>query len=343
MWRTKGQLRAEVENLHTQQQHMRAILQAVMSHDHCRQVLKRLRQGESAASMAKTLPRSIIDEVSYGSRSPSAMSPGASETSDILDECMMVESPENNSHGDMPPEKLKTGAADDYCWKQLSGANMDADDDTDASLTSLASPDYANTVYSPNSYSATTPATDVESSRRVSAASRSGAIFASVSEWTSVTKDVSLIRELIKLYFTWEHPIFSLVCKDPFIKDFEDEKRRYCSSALVNAMISLACRFLDFSNARLDWPQLSDRFFHEAKQHLADSKEVTLPNVQALGLLSLRETVWGRQDKSMRFAEDCAKMALAMNTGSDGSDLADDAEYRTVRGTTICGAFSLCR
>lgn len=345
MWRTKGQLRAEVENLYTQQQHTQAILQALVSRHHCRQVLRKLRHGDSVASIAKTLPSSTSDEVSYRSRSPSvtsAVSPKASEASETLDECTMVESPADIGDSVGSPEAKRRRTETDVWWKQSPQLMENPEDDTEGSLTSLTTPLNASTAYSPNSLSATTPASDMDSSLRISTTSRCSTM-PSIGGWTDVTKDVGLINDLVKLYFSWEHPMFSFICREPFLRDFHDGRRRYCSSALVNAMLSLACRFLDPSSERPDGLQLSDCFFYKAKQHLADDNETTLPGIQALGLLSLREMVWGLEDESMQLAEECAKMALSMNIDKNEGSTVNDAEYCTVRATTICGAFSLCR
>ena len=351
MWRTKGQLRAEVESLHTQKQHTQIVLQALVSRHHCRQVLRKLRQGESIASIAARLPQSPLNDDSYRGRSASvasAVSPGTSERSDILNGCIMVDSPDamdDDDDDEEPPQTKRRREDGDSWWEPSSYASIDSpEDDSDGSSTSFASPTLANTVYSPNSLSVTTPATEADISRRVSTTSaRWGDSFATVGDWTAVTKDVRLIRELVELYFSWEHPAFPLLCKEAFMRDWEDRRQRYCSSALINAILSLASRFLDLSSGRSDGPRLSDCFFHEAKRQLADERDVTLPDIQALGILALREMACGREADASRLSEDCVKMAEASLHDHKSNDTFEDAEYYIVRGTTICGAFSLCR
>ena len=61
--------------------------------------------------------------------------------------------------------------------------------------------------------------------------------------WTKVTADQGFVNHLLALYFCWEYPIFASFSKLHFLHDFRSGRRRFCSSLLLNVILSLACRF----------------------------------------------------------------------------------------------------
>ena len=64
-----------------------------------------------------------------------------------------------------------------------------------------------------------------------------------VTNWTSVTSDVSLIETLMAYYFCWEYPIFASISKVEFLADYFAGNPRWCSELLVNAMLAVGHRF----------------------------------------------------------------------------------------------------
>lgn len=165
--------------------------------------------------------------------------------------------------------------------------------------------------------------------------------------WTNVTSDPRLVRHLLDLYFCWEYPTFSSLSKDQFLKDFEDRRKRFCSSLLVNAILALASRFCDRPEVRAlpDDPYTAgDRFFEEAQRlfwELQDHHDLTV--VQALGIMSIREASCGRDVESRYYSGQSIRIAMEMGlhraeTYKDGHD---DPDFWRVRLITFWGAFVL--
>lgn len=67
------------------------------------------------------------------------------------------------------------------------------------------------------------------------------------SEWTTVSKDDGLMRDLLATYFTHEYHLFPAFHKDYFLEDMataqqtRKRKTRLCSELLVNATLACAC------------------------------------------------------------------------------------------------------
>lgn len=61
--------------------------------------------------------------------------------------------------------------------------------------------------------------------------------------WTTVTEDDDLVSHLVSTYCTWYHPAYPCLIRDLFINDMDSGNldSKYCSPALVNAMLALAC------------------------------------------------------------------------------------------------------
>ncbi|KAJ5481085.1 hypothetical protein N7539_006979 [Penicillium diatomitis] len=69
--------------------------------------------------------------------------------------------------------------------------------------------------------------------------------------WTQVTGDDDLVSHLVSLYFTWDYPFNAFLDKDVFLKHMvnADPGSQFCSPFLVNALLSNACYFSEFSEA----------------------------------------------------------------------------------------------
>lgn len=168
--------------------------------------------------------------------------------------------------------------------------------------------------------------------------------------WTTVTKDRDLILHFLNMYFCWHYPYFTTLSKELFYRDFlTGTSSQYCSTFLVNAMLSLGCHFSSKPEARAD-PEDSgttgDHYFAEAKRLLYENEEFAnakLCTVQALALMSVREAGCGRESKgwvysgmSFRTASDLGLNVdvPAMNDMSKLSD--EDVDARRI---TFWGCF----
>ena len=70
--------------------------------------------------------------------------------------------------------------------------------------------------------------------------------------WTEVTDNGLFVDHVMALYFCWEYPTFASLNKEHFLEDFRNGTPRYCSSLLVNTILSLGCRFSNQPEARRD-------------------------------------------------------------------------------------------
>ena len=165
--------------------------------------------------------------------------------------------------------------------------------------------------------------------------------------WTNVIADQDFVNHLLSLYFCWEYPTFASFSKVHFLHDFRAGRRRFCSALLVNVILSLACRFSDEADARLNLysnESAGDRFFEEARRILADQEDQSLPTIQALALMSLREASCGRSDTSRFYGLQSIRMAVESelhldHLGFPGSVFSCDE--REVRSITFWGCFAL--
>ena len=61
------------------------------------------------------------------------------------------------------------------------------------------------------------------------------------SQWTNVSKDDVLMRDLLHTFFLHEYPWYSFFHIDHFLEDMVSGANDYCSALLVNVILALAC------------------------------------------------------------------------------------------------------
>ncbi|KAK8045472.1 hypothetical protein PG993_005496 [Apiospora rasikravindrae] len=161
--------------------------------------------------------------------------------------------------------------------------------------------------------------------------------------WTSVTQDMSLVQHLLALYFCWEYPIFATIHKEYFLADFLSGRQRYCSTGLVNAILALGCLFSSEAGSDCNpvyLRSLSDQFFKQSLRSSAQaSTQYSLVNIQALGILSLRELRCGRNAEGRYYAGQSMRLAIEMGLNKVGHD--GEEGHVAVATTTFWGAFAL--
>lgn len=162
--------------------------------------------------------------------------------------------------------------------------------------------------------------------------------------WFRSLQDAELVEHLLNLYFCWVHSTYPLFSRDHFLHDMGRGRSDYCSAILVNALLAFACHYSDRSQARMDPtnPATSgEHFFSEARRLLYNVDSPSLTTVQALGVMSIRETSLGRDSNGYRLAGRCVRMALelGLHLSVIGNGLkASDAEVRKI---TFWGIFNL--
>ncbi|KAF2967583.1 hypothetical protein GQX73_g5972 [Xylaria multiplex] len=165
----------------------------------------------------------------------------------------------------------------------------------------------------------------------------------SPSSWTNVTNDSAFVQHLLALYFCWEYPTFASLSKEHFMKDYVQGRHRYCSPILINALLSLGCRFSTKPDSRAnpnDPKTSGDHFFKEALRLLSrEANNHTLTTIQALGIMSIREASCGRDSESWYYAGQSGRLAIEMGLHRINGD--GDADELAVQAATFWGAFAL--
>lgn len=162
--------------------------------------------------------------------------------------------------------------------------------------------------------------------------------------WTDITDDVDLVHHLLALFFCWEYPTFVSLSREHFISDFRNGINRYCSPILVNAILALGCRFSNHAFGRSmpeDPLSAGDLFFHETNRLIKSEPNLhSLPIIQALGLMSLREISCGRQANAHYLAGQAVRLTFEMGLHDprEGKFTRDDL---IVRSATFWGVYAL--
>lgn len=133
--------------------------------------------------------------------------------------------------------------------------------------------------------------------------------------WFRTPQDPEFVEHLLNLYRCWVHPFYAFVSWDHFVHDMGRGKTDFCSAMLVNAILAFACHYSDRAPARTnptDPGTAGDQYYAEAKRLLDMTEKPSLTAVQALGIMSLRETSAGRDSSGYQLAGRCVRMALEM-------------------------------
>lgn len=166
-------------------------------------------------------------------------------------------------------------------------------------------------------------------------------------KWTQTGWTRAHIRHLFDVLITWDSTAFFLLQKDEFLRDYEEGSTRFCSAALVHALLALSTRII---NEREDESEFlpsgwlgSNWFLLRTKALLRSQGSYgSLPDIQATGILALYYTRCGREEEAIKAAETCSSGIRALCLKDTGVDTSDEQYFR-VRATTYCGALSLLR
>ena len=112
--------------------------------------------------------------------------------------------------------------------------------------------------------------------------------------WTNVSTEAGLIEHLIKLYFTWIHPVHMLFDQEHFTASFKDCSDVYCSPALVNIICAMSCHFLrdtwdDDEQTKAGIEFLRTRFLNESKTLLKHADFEKMTTIQTYAIMFLVE------------------------------------------------------
>jgi len=166
--------------------------------------------------------------------------------------------------------------------------------------------------------------------------------------WTRTGWTVAHIRHLFDVLGAWDSLAFCLLSRDVFLRDYQNGSGRFCSSALVHALIALSARLVNGDNDNKDvlpsgW--VGSKIFRDEAAAILDGTRGPgeLPDVQALGILSLYHLRLGQEADAQRLAEALlAGVTELCQRGHSGYNN-DQAEYSKALATTYCSAVSLVR
>lgn len=167
--------------------------------------------------------------------------------------------------------------------------------------------------------------------------------------WTQTGWTRAHIHHLFDALFTWEYLPFSLLTYDLFLHDFHSGSTRFCSSTLVHAILALATRLVNEKQDDTGVPSSgwlrSKIFFDEAKSevHNGGSLSDRLPDIQALGILSLYEFRCGQETQAQTLAQEFLTSITEHCQRKSTMGEEGDVQYARVRTSTYCGAVLLSR
>ncbi|KAK0614292.1 hypothetical protein B0T14DRAFT_528201 [Immersiella caudata] len=168
-----------------------------------------------------------------------------------------------------------------------------------------------------------------------------------IDTWTRTGWTRAHIRHLIDALRTWDYLPFCLFCEDLFLRDYDNGETRFCSPGLVHAILALSTRLINESSdesALLPSGWLSSQvLFNEARTSLSDdSGAVTLPDIQALGILAIYRLRRGLEAEARELAHVFAtRITQFCQRPLPDDELRDDCSKARV--ITYCGAVSLMR
>ena len=146
-------------------------------------------------------------------------------------------------------------------------------------------------------------------------------------------------HDLLEIFFREQYTPFPTIVKDLFWGDFMAGRRDYCSIALIASMCCLACRIKDGYDIGPS-VSLGNQLWDEASRLIRTvNSDNSIPNAQALGLMSLHQLGAGQYESAQALAdESVARLAQLF------ADLDQEIRLKnSLQATTLYGAIALAR
>ena len=145
--------------------------------------------------------------------------------------------------------------------------------------------------------------------------------------WTNVSTEAELIEHLIKLYFTWIHPVHMLFDEEHFMASFKNCSDVYCSSALVNIICAMSCHLVH--NAGYDDEQMKSgiaslrtQFVNESRSLMKHADYGKMTSIQTYAIMFLVEIGSGHG----LIASSHLRLAVENLIGKQTSEQSSEAE-----------------
>ncbi|KEY74868.1 hypothetical protein S7711_09812 [Stachybotrys chartarum IBT 7711] len=132
-----------------------------------------------------------------------------------------------------------------------------------------------------------------------------------ISHWTNVHISSAFAAQAIMLYLKTDHPLLGIFDPYLFIQDLVNQRDRYCSRFLVNAVMYLGCQM--YSAFNKDFIEYVDSFCSETKALSAAEEEHASPlNMAALVVASMSFMVHGRDHAVLECAKNATRMGMQL-------------------------------
>ncbi|KAF2147671.1 hypothetical protein K461DRAFT_70479 [Myriangium duriaei CBS 260.36] len=137
--------------------------------------------------------------------------------------------------------------------------------------------------------------------------------------WTSVPISRSVMANLISMYLSWSHTIYTVFDERYFVEDLVSGNTNFCSPLLVNATCCLGCVLyttLD-SHARL----LGSQFMQCAETLLQAESRPSLTNVAASGILSMVAVLHSKHSLGMNYVSQACQWGRQLGMFHNASNV----------------------
>lgn len=175
--------------------------------------------------------------------------------------------------------------------------------------------------------------------------------------WTNVSVDRCLIEHLVRLYFTWVHPVHMFFDEGSFMESFKNSSDIYCSSSLVNVICAMSCfllhtawmtdeKSLEAEGVRREETQaavsfLRDQFMAEAKSAMNDADPDKMTSIQTYAIMFLVEVAIGRGLEATAHLRVSIEGLTARRLGEQSSEAEEIAAWGILTAQTYVPAFFL--
>lgn len=166
--------------------------------------------------------------------------------------------------------------------------------------------------------------------------------------WTTTGWTKDYVRHMFDAVGTWDYMAFSVLYRDAFLRDYYDGSTRFCSSALVHAVLALANILIHGDdNAIQASPSsatVSRALYQEANTAVLTAKaSKSLPDIQSLGIMALYQLRGGQEQEAHQLARLFLDLVLQFCEREPTTDELNDEYFSLAKASTYCGAVSLVR
>ena len=361
-WRTKDHLRSEIERLRAEQRQGHALIRSLTNNDpkQWEAVLARLRSDDSPDDIAEWIcsmknlpctPRKSSQCLVDGNQLEDPHTPTYTTSPFRL--------PGSLSSDTSQPIRLRTPSFGSVSNRSFSHSGSSFDNTPRSSFSTDFAPANRFPLHGypfcpppppppPAVLASNRPGLAVTPVNTLSSEQQSlqgaGALDEPVRTWTKVMSDSRLIQRLLDRFYSRSSLSLCLVSQRQFMKDFREGRTRFCSEALVNAILGRACKFFDTTSKLVSRVTFGDAFLGEARRLLStEQSHVNLPSIQALGILALTEISQGNDESAWELAWESVRASIHLMLQTKQHDDEADVDFRTSRALTYCAGFSLIR